>query len=261
VTRLRLGVVAESFGLRLRDAFQTAAKMEIGAVEVDVGQGDLAPRNFTLTGRRDFKHTLRACGLELAAVGARLDRPMTDPAFVQEAIDRTCEIVELAADLGTRVIVANLGPIATLPEDAPARAVELEALTAIGHHAENYERLLALHAATAPAQKLRELMESISPESFRVCLDPAGCVMHGFDPITSARELAEFVAHVYLRDAIRTGDGTPRLARLGEGAVPFAEFFASMAEIGYEGYFIINYRGSKHPADDIAHAKRYLEAL
>lgn len=261
MTRLRLGVVAESFGVRIRTAFRMAAEIGIGAVEVEVGSGDLAPRNFTQTGRRDFRHALSSRGLELAAVSASFGRGISEPTFVQEAVERLGEIVRLATDLDARVVVANLGQVAADDEDSIARTVVVEALAAIGRHAEDYDRVLALQVGAEPVTRLRQLIESAPVESLRVCVDPASTVVRGLDPVETVHDLADLVAHVHIRDGLRTGDGTPRIARMGEGAVPFAEFLASMAEIGYEGYFVIDYRGSPRPAEDVAQAKEFLERL
>jgi sugar phosphate isomerase/epimerase len=53
----------------------------------------------------------------------------------------------------------------------------------------------------------------------------------------SARRLAPHITHVHLRDH----DGNANVYPLGAGQVPFADFFRTMKEVGYEGVYSLEF--------------------
>src|SRR6266704_162185 len=73
MNRLKIGIHLESLGLPLRKALQQASRLGVGGVQVDA-VGDLSPTRLSETGRREFRHMLRAYNLELTAVGCPLRR-------------------------------------------------------------------------------------------------------------------------------------------------------------------------------------------
>src|SRR5881227_1411943 len=98
MAKLKIGVRLESLGLPLRRALQEAERLGVAGVQVDA-TGDLTPQKLSQTGRREFRHLLRAHNLELTAVGCPLRRGL-DAAENQEArIDHVKAVMGLSFDL------------------------------------------------------------------------------------------------------------------------------------------------------------------
>src|SRR5947209_16960446 len=101
MNKLRLGVRLESLALPLRRALQEAERLGVTGIQVDAA-GDLSPKALTQTGRREFRHLLRAHSLELTALGCPLRRGL-DVAVDQEArIEHVRAVMTLSFDLGPR---------------------------------------------------------------------------------------------------------------------------------------------------------------
>ena len=59
MNRLKIGVRLESLGLPLRRALSEASRLGVAGVQMDA-VGDLSPTRLSETGRREFRHLLRA---------------------------------------------------------------------------------------------------------------------------------------------------------------------------------------------------------
>ena len=67
MSRLKVGLRLESLGLPLRRALQEAERLGVAGVQVDA-VGDLGPDRLLQTGRREFRHLLRAHNTGLTQV-------------------------------------------------------------------------------------------------------------------------------------------------------------------------------------------------
>src|SRR5438874_6245611 len=129
---LRLGIRLGSFGLPLRRALQEAERLGVAGVQVDAA-GDLSPNQLSQTGRREFKHLLRAHNLELTALGCPLRRGLDTVQDQQPRIEHVRKVMTLSFDLGPRIAIVQAGRV---PDDvADPRSVLLsESLTVLGQH-------------------------------------------------------------------------------------------------------------------------------
>src|SRR5262245_65515794 len=142
MNRLKIGIRLESLGLPLRKALQQAARLGVGGVQVDA-VGDLSPTRLSETGRREFRHLLRAHNLELTALGCPLRRGLDTAEDQQPRIEHVRKVMSLAFDLGPRVVIVQAGSI---PDDvAEPRAVLLsESLQSLGQHGDRTGTIMAL---------------------------------------------------------------------------------------------------------------------
>ncbi|HEY1861552.1 MAG TPA: TIM barrel protein, partial [Gemmataceae bacterium] len=116
MNRLRIGIYLDSFGLPLRRALQEAERLGVSGVQVDAA-GALAPDALSQTGRREFRHLLRAHNLELTALGCPLRHGLDVPENQQGRIDRVRKVLSLSFDLGPRVVVIQPGRIVEEEKD------------------------------------------------------------------------------------------------------------------------------------------------
>lgn len=114
---------------------------------------------------------------------------------------------------------------------AQACAVDLAVEGVFGHLVHDYYTTL-------------ELLRHYDAPVLGINLDPSHGVLVGNDPPWVVRQLAGRIRHFHLKDAVgRPGmfGQTFIFPLLGEGVVPWREFFAAVDEIGYEGYLTVEF--------------------
>src|SRR6059058_6632212 len=99
-----IGIRLESLGLPLRRGLTEASRLGVSGVQVDAA-GDLAPDQLSQTGRREFRHLLRAHNLELTAIGCPLRRGLDVAEQQEQRIDHVKKVMSLSFDLGPRVAI------------------------------------------------------------------------------------------------------------------------------------------------------------
>jgi sugar phosphate isomerase/epimerase len=200
--------------------------------------------------------------LEVSVLGGPAGRGgFGDPATVQERIDKTKQILELAAGLDVPLVTAYVGQVPDDPKDRRGGLIT-EALDCIGEHADRVGAVLAVESTEGSPVALRRLLDQLNCPTLRVCYDPGGLLMHGLDPIGGVRELAELIAVSHLRDATPgTATSAGREVRMGSGHVNFIEYLAALEQDAYHGPQIVRRTDAANPVADIAAAKQYLEGL
>src|SRR3954454_12914779 len=126
MSRLKVGIRLESLGLPLRRALAEASRLGVAGVQVEAA-GDLSPNRLSESGRREFRHLLRAHNLELTAVGCPLRRGLDAAEDQQPRIEHVQKVLSLSFDLGPRVAVVQAGRVTAEPTD-PRAALLTEAL-------------------------------------------------------------------------------------------------------------------------------------
>jgi sugar phosphate isomerase/epimerase len=257
MNRLKIGIRLESFGLPLRRALLEAERLGVGGVQVDAA-GDLGPQALSQTGRREFRHLLRAHNLGLTALGCPL-RHGLDLAANQEArIDHVKKVLALSFDLGPRIAIVQAGRI---PEDpaSPAGFLLSEALLALGQHGDRVGAVLALETGLESGAALATFLGRFDTGGLGANLDPANLLMHGFDPYDSARALRGRIVHSHAKDARQVG--ASRAAQevpLGHGDIDWMRYLGILEEIDYCGWLVIEREGGDNRPADVAAGVAFL---
>jgi sugar phosphate isomerase/epimerase len=254
---LKIGIVAESTGLTVRQALIAAARMGARGVQVDA-IGDLAPDKLTETGRRDFRNLLRSFDLELAALNVPVRRGLDVGDDLQPRIERARKAMSLAFDLGARCIVA---PCPKLPgEGAEPRAQFMrEALTALGTYGDRVGCALALEIGFDPAEKVKQYLAGFDTGSLKVTYDPANFLLHGHDPLVNLPPLATLLAHVHARDA-RAADLSRGLQEVpvGAGDVDWIALCATLQALEFTGFITVEREQGEDRLNDVANGVQFL---
>jgi len=261
MANVKIGVLLDSLKLGVKKGMAKASALGLRGFQVGVARGELAPEHLSRTGQRDFLRQAHDHGLEISALLADYGKGFTDPNLAGELIEKMKRCIDLAVGLEVRVLSTHVGVI---PEDesAPARETMSAVLTEIAAHAARCGRCIAAETGPEEPELMRAFFESLHCDGLKVNYDPANLVMRGFDPVAGVRTLHSYIVHTHAKDGRRLPTpGQPREVPLGEGDVPFREYLAAMAEIGYEGYYTIERETGADPAADIARAKRFLEGL
>lgn len=252
--RLKLGVMAEPFGLPFRQAAAAASKLGCHGIQCDAA-GELAPDKIGDTARREIRTVLKGYSLDMCAIGVPLRRGLDVAEDQQPRIEYIGKAMRLAIDLGPRKVVV---PCPALPAEPNTKRAEslrdaLNALAAIG---DKLGVLVCLEVGTDPAEKLLEYFQSFDTGSLSVTFDPANFLANGHDPMNSLAKLTSKVAHVHARDARATSAGGAKEVPVGAGDVDWMSLVATLESVGYAGYLVVDREtGDDRPGDLAAGAK------
>src|SRR5438105_2213534 len=157
MNRLKIGIRLESLGLPLRRALQQASSLGVSGVQVDAA-GDLSPGRLSETGRREFRHLLRAHNLELTALGCPLRRGLDAAEDQEPRVEHVRKVMSLSYDLGPRCVVVQAGRV---PGDGEGErgALLTEALTALARHGDRVGTVLALETGLESGAALRTYLD------------------------------------------------------------------------------------------------------
>ena len=257
-----IGVDVDDFRLPPKEALRRASELAFRAVEFATVSGDLAPANLSASGRRHLARYVDGLGLRVAALTA--DIPglrLTDPKTVSERVARTCQIIELAADLHVPVVTASAGAM-THPETGLPSPLAVEALQEIGEFADSRGTMYALRPSYDNDERLARIFEAVRCPSLGVGHDAAALVMAGTNPIQVIGRFGDQIPIVHVRDGTagvseRAGHET----RLGEGDVDLASVLAALAAVDYAGPYVIRRTDSPLPIVDIQHGRDLLTGI
>jgi sugar phosphate isomerase/epimerase len=157
-----------------------------------------------------------------------------DKAVAAEASRDVRDAIAWAAELGARVILVPFFSHALLcSDDDVARAAEAFSSLCEPAAANGvslcYEGLLS-------AERIGALAREVSSPAFGCYADLANPLRVALDPAAELRALGALVRQVHVKD-VRASDGG--LAHPGQGDVDFAACAAALAEIGYDGWLVL----------------------
>ena len=283
---MKIGVLADSFRLPLREGLKKAKEVGVDGVQLYAVRGEMAPESLCAQGRRELKEYIASLGLEISALcgdlgGHGFERAADNPT----KIARSKEIIRLAADLGTPVVTTHIGVV---PEDSlmPEYQAIKNALSEIAKEAASCSTIFAIETGPEPATTLRRLIDEIDSPGIGVNLDPANLVMVALDdPVKAVKTLAGKIPHTHAKDGVnlipapakevygsfadgtfgelkkRYGGDIFQETPLGEGAVKWPEYLQALSDINYSGYLTIEREAGANPVEDIAKAVKFLRSL
>jgi len=251
------GAGADDLRLPVKEALAAIARLGLRDVEADA-RGDISPAQLTRTGRRHLSRYLADLGLRLVALGG------TAPgASLDQQVDHAGRTLEMARELGVEVVSVSLADLGVRPADPAAGVGEdiMAALRQMADRADLTARTLAVETAGVVPQVLRRLIQEVSCDRVRACIDPAELIGSGQN-LKTLYQLADFVGLARVRDALAGRPSAPgREVPLGEGQVDLREYFMSLRDFGYRRPTLIRRRHSERPLPELLAAKKRLEEL
>ena len=225
---------------------------------------------------------LRAYGLAAVAefVPVVVHDSTADPAAVLDAaldglVASGAGVVVLAASTGLQgyderpvLDAAGWQRVATTLDALSERAAE-RGITA------------ALHPHVGTMVETRDDIERVlTTSSVPLCLDTGHALIGGADPVALARDAADRIRHVHLKDVDRTWAARVRGGEtsysdavaagmyrpLGDGQVDVAAIVGSLEAAGYQGWYVLEQDTvvtdpSTSPASDVARCLEHLRSL
>jgi sugar phosphate isomerase/epimerase len=260
MNRFKLGVRLESLHLPLRRALAEAEKLGVAGVQVDA-VGDLAPGQLSQTGRREFRHLLRAHSLELTALGCPLRRGLDTTENQQPRLEHVQQVMELSFDLGPRIVIVQAGRVPR-DKDDPRGPVLTASLDVLSRHGDRTGTTLALETGLESGAELRAYLYRFDTGSLAVNFDPANLLLNGHDPYESLRALQGKVVQAHAKDARRSGTShAAQEVLLGHGDIDWIRLLGVFEEVEYRGWLTIVRDSGEERLADVAAGVAFLRRL
>ena len=268
MTRLEVGVDIDDFRLGTKEGLRRAADLHFRVVEMATVEGELAPNQLSSSGRRHLARFVEGQGLRLGALVA--DMPglhLADSRTVDERVERTLKIIDLAKDMNVPVVTSATGALTHSEEGTPL-PYALEALGRIGEFADTRGIRYAIRPSLDAGDRVADFLDALGCPSIGLGLDPAAMVMTGANPLASIERLMTRITLLHARDAtagrLSRADDYARLGhetRLGEGEVDLLGLFAALRDSEYRGACILRRTDSKTPTEDLQAARSTIQRL
>jgi sugar phosphate isomerase/epimerase len=275
--------MVESFRVGLEKGLQAAAELKADGVQIFATAGEMHPANMNSKRRADLRKHIAGLGLEISALcGDFGGHGFQDAIENSKKIEETKMVIDLALDLGCRVVTTHIGLIPSAANH-PRYAVMARACEAIGRCAAEKKAVLAIETGPEPALVLGGFLDAIGlTGGLGVNFDPANLVMVCREDIPRAvKILGKYIVHTHAKDGLNfkpfdperlyglTAGESPdfnyreyfKEVPLGQGQVPFPAYWQALKEARYDGYLTIEREVGATPMADIAEAVTFLRSL
>ncbi|MCX7804580.1 MAG: sugar phosphate isomerase/epimerase [Planctomycetota bacterium] len=279
----KIGVMADSFRLPVRDAIRKAKEIGAEGVQIYAVRGEMDPDNLVGARRREFRKFVEDQGLEISALCGDLGGHGFERADDNRwKIPKSKKIMDLAVELGTKVVTTHIGVVPKDRSDPKYKAMK-EACEELAGYGDRVGAAFAIETGPETAAELRAFLDGLNARGVRVNYDPANLVMvTGDDPVAGVEILKDYIVHTHAKDGIRKKAISPEVVYghfaeggrgnlrpsdyfletpLGKGGVDFPKYLAALRRIGYKGFLTIEREVGANPAADIAEAVRFLRGL
>ncbi|MBP1962709.1 sugar phosphate isomerase/epimerase family protein [Paenibacillus aceris] len=281
-----IGIMVDSLRLGVRDGLKKAKELGADGVQIYAVSGEMDPANLSSGARKDLKDFIASLGLEISALCGDLGGHGFQDASVNAAkIEKSKRILDLAVELGTKVVTTHIGVVPEQEND-PIYETMHRACEELGVYAKSLDAYFAIETGPETAVHLKGFLDTLSTNGVSVNFDPANMVMvTGDDPVQGIITLKDYIVHTHVKDGIRLRQADPREVygslgykpmsheqiaeaatsgpyyrelALGEGHVDFTRYFQALRDIGYKGYLTIEREVGEQPEKDIASAIAFI---
>jgi len=253
---LKIGVFADNLGLGVREGIRKAAEIGADGIQVYTTRGEMLPENLSSKQRHEWRTFIADLGLTLSATCSDFGHGFVDEAHNRTLLPKIKANIDLAVDLGTRIITTHIGRV---PQDRsdPVWGVLARALNDVGAYAGERDVVLATETGPEPGATLAALLGMLDTEAIRVNLDPANFIIYGYDYQQALDDLRPYIVHTHAKDAARQKGEVP----LGEGDVDFPWYIAKLRSFGYDGFYTIEREAGPDPIGDVQQAISFLRSF
>ena len=231
---MRIGIRDGLLGRPLLESFAAAAQAGFDGVEVCIG-GDYAESLlWSEGGPAQVKAAADAAGVAVSSLSpgifARL-HPLADKPDQRAEGERMLgQTIDLCGPLATTDILVPMFPRDFRDWDDGQWDTFASGLRRLADRAESAGVCLALET-TMDADTLVALLDRIGSPACGVYYDTANTTSFGYDAPAELRQLGDRVAMIHVKDTDQQ--------HLGDGRVPFDDVRAAIAQIGYDGWLVL----------------------
>ena len=169
-------------------------------------------------------------------------------------LDRTLELVNVAAKLGIPSIACHIGFVLEDKLD-PDYIDVLDVVRRVCDYAASHGQTFALETGQETAHALLTFINDVNRPNLKVNFDPANMILYGSgDPHGAVRVLASKIVSVHAKDGDWPGprdhNGLGKERALGKGSVDFPRFIQTLKDVGYEGALCVE-REAQDPVERV----------
>jgi L-ribulose-5-phosphate 3-epimerase len=244
----RVGIYEKALPAELswEERLEQAANAGYDFVEISIDDSEerLSRLDWTRSTRIALRHSIENTGVSLLTMGISGHRKFplgSCSAQVREqGLNLLCRAIELAYDLGVRVIQLMGYDVFYETSDAGTQARFVEGLFQGAHWASAAGVMLGLEnvdieTVDSPEKALRFVREVNSPW-LKVFPDVGNMTAAGYDPVEQLRLVKDYMIGVHVKDTL---PGKLRGVLFEQGIVPFGEVFRTLAELDFSGPMVV----------------------
>lgn len=195
------------------------------------------------------RNVIQDRGLVVASMGSSACFHSSDSLERQRNFDSALRMAELAAGLGApsiRVFGDRIQPGNTHVQTAVWIADSLNRL-AEKLKPSGVEVWLETHGDFAAVNDVNGILAQLEGENAGIIWDPANAWEQSGELPLISPQMNPYVRHVHLKDMKRDSQGSSHYVATGEGDFPFQTMFASLAQIGFDGFVSFEWENLWHP--------------
>lgn len=251
-TRPAFALALEALGdLPARAAIVRSREIGYQAVGIPAGRKEFAPSTLGESGARDLASFLTKTGLTVSWVRAGQKGRFAVSSTLQEDVERTLSVIDLAKRLRAGCAAAHVGQLGEAK--SPAAANLRQALDVLADAADRAAVRLALEPSQGEEAILDEVLVGVADAPLGRLLNPGQSLFAGVNPIDDVMAAGKIVA-------VAACDSSSDAANLapGEGRVPWRDFLAALAARDYYECITTTFAPDKN---SVMRASRALELL
>ena len=272
---MKTGVILESFATDIDTAILKAK--QVGADGIQMYADKVVDQPDPIKACKELKKKVNDQGMVFSALCGDFGCKMFyEP--TQEEIDREKKCLDLAFELGTKIVTTHIGVV---PEES--NCIQYETMHKVCKILNDYAVEMGGHYAieTGPEKAviLKSFLDTLNGAGMGVNFDPANLVMcAGDDPVKAVHTLKDYIVHTHAKDGIQlkpydtrriyaakyyglppADERTYQEVALGEGNVDWKNYLSALKDIGYNGFLTVERECGADPAKDILTAVTFLK--
>ena len=187
----KIGIMADSLKLGFRESIEKARELGAQGVQIYATEGEMAPENLNPSLIAEKRDIIVSNGLCVSALcgdlgGHGFER--TEENKIK--IERSKRIVDLALELGSKVVTTHIGVVPDTKNDT--YNIMQAACNELAEYADSVGASFAVETGPEKAAMLKEFLDGLSARGVKVNLDPANLVMvTGDDPVEAVYTLKD----------------------------------------------------------------------
>ncbi|QDV15865.1 Xylose isomerase-like TIM barrel [Gimesia panareensis] len=258
MSRLKLAVATRCFGMPIKNAIKTAARIGARGVQLDVQQ-EISPTSFGASGDRQFRKLLEEFNLGLASFRLPARGALIDPEFLDQRMSQIRSALEFAWRLQVPTLIIHPGLI----QSGEGGNIDLirEVLNDLARFSDHIGTELCIACGKNSSAVIRELVSQVNTGFLGIELDTADMILNNHNPETTIRELHPWIRAYRLRDAIREMDTDGQEVPLGKGMVMWDQFLPLVWETGYQGWLAVDRTQGDQRVEDCRRGIDYLKSI
>ena len=238
-----------------RDAIRTAGELGFDGVELVLKKEEDVDFLLTDSGRNEVLEWCDTFGCAVSSLSAAAFRPYSFPRRkrpMDDSIRFVSRCLEAAAGLNAAGVLFPHFDRQKIDIDADEEAIFIEGFTKCVPSAERTNVRVAVETTFSTSQLLR-IIDNIDSPLVGVYFDVANAMIYGHDPQDMLIRLDRRVSMVHAKE--KDGD------LLGEGVVDWFAWSSAIAQVGYDGWVILETAPTAQPRDAAVHNLTFLREI